>query len=206
MSNSTHYLLYLLGAQQPITQATIDECKCLKTHATGKRRLVEIGVFHGVNTRVFREVMAHDGILIAVDPFVRSFFGIRGFGWARKIAHREVSKCNNGRVVWIETTGQAAINDPAVKTCLPIDFIFIDGDHSWEGIKGDWESWRNHIIPGGIVCLHDTQNRGGCGSERYMNETISRDPEFELVDTVFSLSVLRRKEPTHAMKLNIPTK
>jgi hypothetical protein len=149
---------------------------------------VEIGVFHGVNTRIFREVMAGDAILFAIDPFPRFFFGMRGLGWARRIAHREVSKCSNGRVFWIETTGQAAINDARVQPYLPVDFIFIDGDHSW-----DWESWREHIMPGGIVCLHDTLNRPGSGSGRYTNEVISVDPAFELIASVWSLSVLRRK-------------
>jgi len=191
--NSLHYLLYLLGAQRPITQTTEEEREVLKSHATGKKRLVEIGVFHGVNTRIFREVMASDAVLFAIDPFPRFFFGMRGLGWALRIAHREVSKCRNGRVVWIESTGHEAINDPRVQPYLPVDFIFIDGDHSWEGIKGDWESWREHIMPGGIVCLHDTQNRPGSGSERYMNEIISVDPAFELITSVWSLSVLRRK-------------
>jgi predicted O-methyltransferase YrrM len=191
--NSIHYLLYVLGAQDPVTQTTEEEREVLRSHAAGKKRLVEIGVFHGVNTRVFREVMASDAVLFAIDPFPRFFFGMRGLGWARRIAHREVSKCRNGRVVWVETTGHAAINDVRIQPYLPVDFVFIDGDHSWEGIKGDWESWREHIMPGGIVCLHDTQNRPGSGSERYMKEIISVDPAFKLIASVCSLSVLRRK-------------
>lgn len=194
MRNSVHYLKYLLGLQAPITQTTDDERQSLRSHAAGKRRLVEIGVFHGVNTRSFREVMAPDGVILAIDPFCRGIFGLRGYGWARKIAHREVSKCNNGRVVWVETRGHMAITDPHVQACLPVVFIFIDGDHSWEGIKGDWESWREHVALGGIVCLHDTQNRPGSGSERYMNEIILADPMFELVASVHSLTVVRRKD------------
>jgi hypothetical protein len=201
--NSVHYLLYLLGAQRPITQTTEEEREALRSYATGKKRLVEIGVFHGVNTRTFREVMAPDAILLAIDPFPRFFFGVRGLGWARRIAHREVSKCSNGQVIWVETTGQAAIDDARVRPCLPVDFVFIDGDHSWEGIKGDWESWREHITVGGVVCLHDTQNRPGSGSEQYMNEVISVDPAFELIASVWSLSVLRKKDSSITTKTTV---
>ena len=88
--NSAHYLLYLLGRRDPITQATVAERACLRRHATSRTRLAELGVFDGVNTRAFREVMAPDARCLAVDPFPRTMLGLRGYGWARRIAHREV--------------------------------------------------------------------------------------------------------------------
>ena len=97
MLNSLHFIRYLLGLAPALTQTTDAERACLRRHAQGKRRLAEIGVFHGVNTRAFREAMAPDGVLLAVDPFPRRFFGIRGYGWARRIAHREVARGGNGR-------------------------------------------------------------------------------------------------------------
>jgi len=39
----------------------------------------------------------------------------------------------------------------------PIDFLFIDGDHSYEGCRGDIEAWRPHVKRGGIIALHDYQ-------------------------------------------------
>jgi predicted O-methyltransferase YrrM len=38
----------------------------------------------------------------------------------------------------------------------PIDLIFIDGDHSYEGVKRDWELFLPFINPFGIVIFHDT--------------------------------------------------
>jgi hypothetical protein len=90
MFNSLHYINYRLGRAQPPTQTSLEERQALRKFASGRKRLAEIGVFHGVNTRQFREVMDEDGVLIAIDPFIRSFFGFRGYGWARRIAHREV--------------------------------------------------------------------------------------------------------------------
>jgi predicted O-methyltransferase YrrM len=193
MLNSVHFIRYLAGLTQPITETTAAERGCLRRHATGKTRLAEIGVFHGANTRAFREAMAPSGVLLAIDPFPRSFFGIRGLGWARKIAHRELSESANGTVVWVEKFGAVAPEEETVQRHLPVDFLFIDGDHSWEGIAGDWTAWRSHITPGGVVCLHDSRKRDGCGSERYTSEVIVKDPEFEVVETVDSLTVLRRK-------------
>lgn len=39
--------------------------------------------------------------------------------------------------------------------CKPVDLVFIDGDHSYEGCKGDIEAWLPNIKPGGILAIHD---------------------------------------------------
>lgn len=36
-----------------------------------------------------------------------------------------------------------------------IDFLFIDGDHSYEGCKGDIDAWYPHIVPDGLIAIHD---------------------------------------------------
>lgn len=38
----------------------------------------------------------------------------------------------------------------------PIDVLFIDGDHSFEGVTRDVEAWVPHVKPGGLVMFHDT--------------------------------------------------
>lgn len=37
----------------------------------------------------------------------------------------------------------------------PIDFVYIDGDHSYEGIRADLEAWFPLVREGGIVAGHD---------------------------------------------------
>jgi hypothetical protein len=190
--NSLHYLQYRLGLAQPRTETTAAERQVLRRCAQGKHRLAEIGVFQGVNSRNFREVMAPDGVLLAIDPYYRSLFGIRGFGWARRIAHREVGRVKNGQVCWVEDRGENAPRRTEVIPWLPVDFVFIDGDHSYEGLQGDWDSWNSHIALNGIVALHDSRQRNGAGSERFTQEVIRKDDRFELVEEVDSLTVLKR--------------
>lgn len=36
-----------------------------------------------------------------------------------------------------------------------IDFLFVDGDHSPEGIEGDIANWIAHMKDGGIMAFHD---------------------------------------------------
>lgn len=39
-----------------------------------------------------------------------------------------------------------------------IDFLFIDGDHSYEGVKRDFELYRPLVADGGLIALHDTRD------------------------------------------------
>ncbi|MBU4176059.1 MAG: class I SAM-dependent methyltransferase [Actinobacteria bacterium] len=37
----------------------------------------------------------------------------------------------------------------------PVSFLFIDADHSYEGVRGDVEAWFPLLRPGAIVVFHD---------------------------------------------------
>lgn len=42
--------------------------------------------------------------------------------------------------------------------CFPhsIGLLFIDGAHSYEGVKADIEAWLPHVVEGGYVAFHDS--------------------------------------------------
>jgi predicted O-methyltransferase YrrM len=37
----------------------------------------------------------------------------------------------------------------------PIDFLFIDGDHTYEGVKADFRDYASLVRPGGVIAFHD---------------------------------------------------
>ncbi|MCC7447847.1 MAG: class I SAM-dependent methyltransferase [Anaerolineae bacterium] len=37
----------------------------------------------------------------------------------------------------------------------PIDFLFIDGDHRYPGVRRDYELYANLVRPGGLIAFHD---------------------------------------------------
>lgn len=43
----------------------------------------------------------------------------------------------------------------AVEWNTPIDFLLVDGDHSYAGVQGDIEHWWKYVKPGGLVFFHD---------------------------------------------------
>ncbi|HEY1754071.1 MAG TPA: class I SAM-dependent methyltransferase [Bryobacteraceae bacterium] len=187
-----HFGLWRLGLAQPETQTTEAERACLSRHAAGKRRLAEIGVWHGVTTCRLRRAMAPDAAIFAIDPYPP---GRLGFSMHRIIAHREVAKVSNGSVHWVPKTGAEAA--AALQNAAPFDFVFIDGDHSYEGIQADWLGWRGMLARGGVIALHDSRSTPErrieeAGSVRFTSEVILRDPGYTLAAAVDSLTVVRR--------------
>ena len=43
----------------------------------------------------------------------------------------------------------------------PIRLLFIDGDHSYEAARRDFELWSPFVVPGGVIALHDVGNAPG---------------------------------------------
>lgn len=37
----------------------------------------------------------------------------------------------------------------------PIRLLFIDGDHSYEATRADFEAWQGFVAPEGVICFHD---------------------------------------------------
>lgn len=195
MSVLLRYTLWWLDLMGPEAQTTDDERACLVRYATGKRCLAEIGVWQGRTTRELRKVMAPDGVLFAVDPYPP---GRLGFSAPQRIAIGEVGRIRNGSIVWVRKTGVDAALDHGVAEAGLFDFVFIDGEHSYDGLRADWEAWRSRLVPGGVVALHDSRSSesrqiADAGSARFTRDVILRDPDFEVVEAVDTLTILRRR-------------
>lgn len=195
MKTLSHFLLWSVGLGEAETQTTEAERDCLARHARGKRRLAEVGVWHGVTTCRLRSVMAPDGVLWAIDPYP---VGRLRFSAQQRIAQREVAKVRNGSVCWVRLTGVQAAHRHAAAGEAPVDFVFIDGDHFYDMVRGDWEAWSPLVAPGGVIALHDscsstTRQIDDAGSARYTREHILHDPRFAVTEVVDTLTVLTRR-------------
>lgn len=192
----THFAGWALGLATPWTWHTTEEVDAIARHATGRRRLVELGCWQGVSTVRLRAVMADDGILHAVDPYPP---GRLGFNAAQYIAHREIGRIRRGRVRWMRMTDVEASETLARERAPLFDFIFSDAVNSYEGFGLTWTTWRRWCAPGGIYVMSPTrptptQHIEGSGSVRYTADVVMHDPEFELVEAVGCVTILRRRD------------
>lgn len=47
-----------------------------------------------------------------------------------------------------------------------VDFLFIDGDHTADGVTADYEDYREFVRPGGLIAFHDIVDRQSIDSNQ----------------------------------------
>jgi len=182
-----------LGLRPAIALHTPAEGAMLRHYAEGARCLVEIGVAEGTSAWELRHAADPAGSLYLIDPYLPG--RIPGLNMARIVARRLLGGQDGVRPVWIQDFSHEA----SLGWDDSIDFLLIDGDHSYEGVSRDWQDWSPHVRPGGIVALHDARvfDSGWVepsdGPVR-LRESIERGgaPGWEVMDGVDSLAIVRR--------------
>jgi len=108
------------------------------------------------------------GLLRSCDPQViveiGSYSGGTLYAWTR-IAPVVIGIDNTLNVLRQEFSAQMIIGDShSTKTVAvleqrlagrPIDCLFIDGDHSYDGVRQDYEMYQTLVRPGGLIAFHD---------------------------------------------------
>jgi hypothetical protein len=74
---------------------------------------------------------------------------------------------------FIKETSERAYYDFFVKQDIKIDFLFIDGDHSYEGVKLDFELYSKLLNENGVIVIHDTDEI--YGKELIVSEDAKKD-------------------------------
>ena len=145
----------------------------------------------GGSARAIREAMDPAGRLYLIDPYPPGRLGI---GLARFTARRVVREVPRGRVIWVRRHSDEAV----AAWTEPIDFLFLDGDNSFEGATRDWADWSPHVRVGGVVVRQgarlapDTWVAADHGPARHVREKIERDPRWTVIDGTDAALALRR--------------
>jgi predicted O-methyltransferase YrrM len=190
-SNVVHYVRYRLGLDEARTQTTPAERALFRELAAGSRTIVEIGAFEGVSTRLIRDAMPCNAHLYAVDPFPPNRYG---FSFQHAIFRREASRSGNGRVTLLRQFSHEAV----ASWPEPIDLLYLDGDHSFEGVTRDFREWGMHVRSGGVILVHTSQPSPAkpvatsCGPYRLVHEVLPHETGFLVARAVDSTTVVVR--------------
>jgi hypothetical protein len=154
------------GVIPPRTMHSDGEAALLADLARGRRRVVEIGVFEGSSAIVLCEALDPAAELHLVDPFGHQPSALRegaaATEWAtRRVVERAAKRSSGPQLHW--HVGFSA--SVAERWTLPVDLVFIDGDHSEIGVAKDWDLWHPFVVERGTVLFHDARESqpGGSG-------------------------------------------
>lgn len=188
-------ILHAARLVSPHSQMNVIEKDSLRKFATGKQTALEIGTYMGVTANIIAGALAKNGKLFCVDPFeAKANKPNPGF----RMAVRELRRRNLfNKVTFL--TGFSHEKEIIDQIPANLDFVLVDGDHSYEGLANDWKIILDKLSVNGIVCLHDTtipesEPYRNFGSVKYFNDIIQNDKNFELLETAYSMNVLKRKQ------------
>jgi predicted O-methyltransferase YrrM len=119
------------------------------------RVCVEIGSAHGRSACFIGAALRDNGFgkLYAIDPHSRTAWNDDGATDTYAALRRNLRRVGVRRYVEIvRATSEAA----ARQWSRPIDLLFIDGDHSYAGVRRDWEAFAPFVQPFGVTIFHDT--------------------------------------------------
>lgn len=123
------------------------------------RMLVELGTYSGLSFFCFCQSMAEhdiDGTCYAVD----TWDGDEHTGSYGETIYQTVNKhlrdYYRGLAYLLRMTFDEALGHFADAS---IDLLHIDGLHTYEAVKHDFETWYPKVKPGGIILFHDIEAR-----------------------------------------------
>jgi len=110
-----------------------------------RRDLWEQGIFEGNNSAEWGDI----GTTVIVD----AANGVGGFtDWTEE---NSFLRQHFDPQVILETS-ERAFYDYFVRQDMKIDYLHIDGDHSYSGVKKDFELYSSIMSENGIITIHDT--------------------------------------------------
>ena len=125
------------------------------------RRVLEIGTAQGGSLFLVSHVLAPGAHLISVDLPEGEFGG--GYpAWRIPLYKQFVPQTH--RLDLIRGNSHAPGTLDRVRALLggeQLDLLFVDGDHTYDGVRQDFETYSTLVRPGGLVAFHDITPASG---------------------------------------------
>jgi cephalosporin hydroxylase len=147
--------------------------------------VVEIGTAGGGTLYVWCQVAHPSAIIVSID--------LPGGPFGGGIQPAEIATLRSYGLPQQELRFLLAdSHDPSTKAELegilhdsPIEFLMIDGDHTYEGVKRDFELYSPLVAVDGLIAFHDIvphATETGCEVDRFWNEVRQGQQHLEIVD------------------------
>jgi predicted O-methyltransferase YrrM len=162
-------------------------------HEMKVRKAIEIGRYKGGSTLIIAAAMHGEGCLWSVD------IGEKEARLAQNEQIRTYDEQIRDRLRDLKLNNVELVVGDSFKVAIdtgPVDLVFIDGDHSYEGVRNDFERFGRRVRVGGAVLFDDAFDEGIFATHsdtvgRLVQEIIAQG-DFELVKSVNRLAHLGR--------------
>ena len=153
----THILQSVSQTQGYLTEREARFLALLAAYPTCEGEILEIGTFRGRSTSILSQAarLAGEGRLVAIDPLPDiepMAVDSQGQRTARELLEQNLRRC--GVRDDVELRQDYSFNIAPVWD-RPLRLLWIDGDHSYQGAKTDFDLFAKHLGDGGILAMHD---------------------------------------------------
>jgi len=117
--------------------------------------VLEIGTHRGGTLYLWARLARPDAILVSIDLPGGKFGG--GYSPFRAPIYRRFAQ-DHQKLHLVRANSHRESTLEETKRLLSgrqIDLLFIDGDHTFEGVKKDWEMYSPLVRSGGLIVFHD---------------------------------------------------
>lgn len=135
------------------------------------KKVLEIGTFQGGTLCILARLSAPRATIISIDLPGGKFGG--GQSKLRSLLYHTFSKSLQRMHLIRGNSHSEEVVARVRKITQSLDVLFIDGDHTYEGVKHDFASYSPLVRPGGIIAFHDVAEhpeRAGGDVPRFWNE------------------------------------
>jgi predicted O-methyltransferase YrrM len=148
------------------------------------RVILEIGTARGGTFFLLSRAAAESCYLISLD-LPQGPWGGGYAAWKRSLFRRLLRRGQKADFVRADSHSDESLEQ--VRRLLrgrQLDVLFIDGDHSYEGVKRDCEMYSPLLRPGGLVIFHDVAKHAAelrCHVHRFWHEVRISGKSMEII-------------------------
>ena len=117
--------------------------------------VLEVGIGTGGTLFLWTRASAKDAFILAVDNFPE---GRLGRFSAFPLVRRAFGLADQRVELLLGVDSHDPMTIARIRELIgsrPVDFLFIDGDHTYEGVWADVRAFGPMVRPGGVVAFHD---------------------------------------------------
>lgn len=163
------------------------------------KNFMEVGIADGMTFYLWSALSEDSALKVGID-FPNGGWGIRRSYTEMAAVKQRLLSISPNTYILFGNSHDKNVKDWAEKTIgdEKLDFLFIDGDHSYEGAKQDYDFYSKFVKKGGLIALHDIKNTKthkdtGCFVWKLWNELSGDKIEFLSDSSEFAgIGVIRK--------------